>query len=514
MKTKLALLMVSGALLGQLPGTAQTDAKQSASKASVSPGVGPVEIPNTPIDEALRLLAAGAGINVDIDPKVAGGANPDGTPMPVRTISVSYPEITPFNALLATLENNELQLITNAALGTYRVTVKDMKALPPLVTQVLQLKYGTTNVVPIIKATLTDTRAQVLANERASQLIIVATEKEMEVARVLVEELDVAPKQVLIEAKILETSINPKSIRGIDWSGTLEGQNFGFGNGTTTGTTTTTIPGPTTTSTTILPGGGTVTSSSTSPQSQATALTTALGLPGFTANTFSGINPALGILNADGVRGVLSFMNANSETEVVANPSAVTLDNQEARLEVVRSFPVYTQNPGSVQVPSTTTLTYTNVGTILIVTPRVSANSNVSMKVTPEVSNIDGQNSQTINGEVNSANVYASRKITTQVLIPSGNTLVMGGLISDTSTKSNSKVPILGDTPGFGLLFRRDTKARTKQNLVIFVTPTIVQDFDFQYTPSSFLRSSPDLPARPDEGPWDSGKPKQWGRSK
>jgi general secretion pathway protein D len=431
---------------------------------------------------------------------------------------VSYPPMDPLTALRAVTIAHSLDIITNDLGGgafTYIVRPRDPNAKPPLVTELFQLQYGTTNVVPILTGTFADpARSKVLANERANQLIVVATAAEMENVRKLVELLDVQPKQVLIQARLIETSMNPRSVRGIDWSGTLEQQNFGFGNGITTGTGTTSIPGASTTTTTTLPGGRTVTQATTAPATETLSLVHELGLGGITANTFNGWNPALGILNADGVRGVLSFLARDSSTEVIADPSAVTLDNQTARLEVIRAFPVFTQNPGSAQVPSTTTLSYTNVGTILIVTPRIAGETNVHLRVTPEVSNIDGQNSQVINGQNNLANVYASRRIETQVMIPTGNTLVMGGLVSDTTTKDWSKVPLLGDTPGFGLLFRRDSKTRSKQNLLIFVTPTIVRDYDYQYTPTTFLRSSPEPQAVEKESILDTGKPKSWSGKK
>jgi Flp pilus assembly secretin CpaC len=100
------------------------------------------------------------------------------------------------------------------------------------------------------------------------------------------------------------------------------------------------------------------------------------------------------------------------------------------------------------------------------------------------------------------------------VMIPSGNTLVMGGLLSDSSTKSFTKVPILGDIPGIGLAFRHDTKARNKANLLIFITPTIIHEEDFRPTPSTFLKTPIPNKPDPDYGPWDSGAPKQWGKNK
>src|SRR5207248_10951592 len=103
----------------------------------------------------------------------------------------------------------------------------------------------------------------------------------------------------------------------------------------------------------------------------------------------------------------------------------------------------------------------TDVAISLNAAPRISANSNIALRVIPEVSNVEEtKDLQTIAGLQNTANIYAIRKIDTQVLIPSGNTLVMGGLISDNMTKALTKVPVLGDLPGIGAAFRSNAKKR------------------------------------------------------
>ena len=338
---------------------------------------------------------------------------------------------------------------------------------------------------------------------------MISTETEIEAVTNLVFQLDQPTKQVLIEARILETSKNPRTIKGIDWSGTLEGQNVTFGNGRTFGTTATQIPGQP--STTSLPSGRTV--DSTPASSTSTELLTDLGFGGLSLDTVRGLHPEVAFLNADGLNAVLSFLNRDADTEVVALPRQVTSDNQTATLSVTRAFPIFEITPGSAQTPPTATITYTNLGTILTVTPRILASSNIVLQVVPEVSNIDSKDRQIINGSINEANVYAIRKMETEVVIPSGNTLVMGGLISDTATKSYTKVPILGDLPGLGLLFRRESKERRKSNLIIFVTPTIVGDTDFREAPTDYLNTKP--PDRPDqqEGAWDSGKPLGWNKT-
>jgi general secretion pathway protein D len=170
--------------------------------------------------------------------------------------------------------------------------------------------------------------------------------------------------------------------------------------------------------------------------------------------------------------------------------------------------------PGAANTPAGATVTYTNLGTILSVTPRIAADKNISLKVIPEVSNIDSVDRQVLNGTVNTANIYGIRKIQTSVMIPSGNTLVMGGLINDTKGKSWTKVPIMGDIPVIGLAFRRESSTRNKQNLLIFITPTIVEDEAFHVTASGeeFLKNR--IVPRPDveESAWNAGKPHDWSK--
>jgi type II secretory pathway component GspD/PulD (secretin) len=105
--------------------------------------------------------------------------------------------------------------------------------------------------------------------------------------------------------------------------------------------------------------------------------------------------------------------------------------------------------------------------------------------------------------------IFATRSLDTRVMIPSGNTLVMGGLISDSVSESNVKVPLLGDIPFMGRLFRQDRKSREQGNLIVFITPTIVQDQDFQPTATDYLKTP--VPAGnsmdKDWTWWDSGKP-------
>jgi type IV pilus assembly protein PilQ len=451
-----------------------------------------------------------ANINIHFDPSVTftNVIGADGK-LTGPTVSLRWDNVTAEDALQEVLDIHGLTLVHNPRTRISRVTRKP--TLAPLMTSIVQLRYtNPTNMVELIKTTFSEpARSKVSADTRTSQLVIVTTERDMEAITNLLARLDIPSKQVLIEARLLETAKNPRSIKGIDWSGTLEGQRITFGNGFTSGTATTREGEA---NVTTLPSGRTTTSRGR--ETTRTDLTTLIGSGGISLDTMRGFHPATAFLNADGVSAVLSFLNSDNDTEVVATPRAVTLDNQMARLEVTRAFPIFQITPGSANSPAGAQVTYTNVGTILKVTPRISANDRIALKVVPEVSNIDSKDVQIVNGTRNEANVYAIRRIEADVVIPSGNTLVMGGLISDNSTKSHTKVPLLGDLPGVGLAFRRDTKARSKSNLIIFVTPTIVRDEDFQPTTTDFLHNKPLDPPDTEASAWDSGKPKQWFKKK
>ena len=107
---------------------------------------------------------------------------------------------------------------------------------------------------------------------------------------------------------------------------------------------------------------------------------------------------------------------------------------------------------------------------------RITANDFVELKVQQSILRLGPQFTSQVGGVGNTVDSFFTRRLETTVLIPSGNTLVMGGLVSDENTTANTKVPVLGDIPLLGLAFRKDTKERNRQNLIVFITPTIVQD--------------------------------------
>lgn len=481
--------------------------------------------------DLIKSLALQAEINVLFDPKLTQVTRAaDGTALPAPKVpAFRMTNVTARQALEAILSNNNLIMVHDPKTNTYRVAPKDAVAQEPLLTKIIDLKYTSpTNLAAVLApgTGILSARARVIPDNRTQRLIISATEREWDFLDVVIEKLDTPTMQVLIEARILESSRSPQSLKGVDWSGTLQNQQVGFGNGNLSGSVGTVRPGATTSSTTTLPGGRTINNTTTTPSTTTETLATTVGglVPGFNVNTRDGLIPSVGFLNADGLRATLSFLNSDAETEVISTPRSVMMDGQTAKLSVTRAFPIFQVTPGSANTPAAASVSYTNLGTILEVSPRIAANSNIALKVIPEVSNIDSKDRQTINGQVNEANVYAIRRIETQVMIPSGHTLVMGGLITDNINKGYVKVPGLGDIPGLGWAFRKETKTRAKANLIIFVTPTIIEANHFQApstdflqgqaqpTAADFLRQRMPLMEEKPESFMDSGKPKDWSK--
>jgi len=500
---------------------ATTNAEAAATGPATTPTAEPiplVALTDVSITTAIEHLARQANINYMLDPKIGyGQTDQNGQTKPEPQLTIRWENITAENALLALLDNYSLQMVVDKKTSIARITIKDPAALPPLITRVIQLQYSSaSNMTEAVQSVLTDKRSKVMADARTSQLLIVATDPEQQSADTLLAQLDKPTKQVLIETKLIEISSNPTAKRGVDWSSTLTSQHVTFGNGTLSGVNSITTPGPTSKQTTTTPGGGhTTTTVTQAPSSVVGALSQVLGGGGWSASTMGSLIPATAFLNADGVSAAISFLNASYDAQVYSTPRVVTLDNDTAHIEVIRTYPILSISGGTANASGSSSVTYSNIGTILSVTPRISANENIWIRVEPEVSSHFGDESVTQQGGSAGVSttftvpIFDRRKITSEVMIPNGKTLVMGGLVQDSPNATYSTVPFLGDIPGLGWAFKSESKSMTKDNLVIFLTPSIVKDEDFQGANTTFLQTKPRTmrsPMNPHK-PWDGAEP-------
>jgi type II secretion system protein D len=185
------------------------------------------------------------------------------------------------------------------------------------------------------------------------------------------------------------------------------------------------------------------------------------------------------ILGSD-FQATLSAVAKAGKTEILSRPSILARNNQAATISLGQQVPLISGTRFDTFGNQINTVTYQSVGVNLSVTPFISSDGNVEMVVTPEISSLTDR-SQWVNissGGTNGAvlvPVINSRVATTTVVVPDGQTVVIGGLMENTQADSETKVPGLGDIPVLGNLFKRKVKENVKRELMIFLTPTIVK---------------------------------------
>ena len=187
------------------------------------------------------------------------------------------------------------------------------------------------------------------------------------------------------------------------------------------------------------------------------------------ASTISSISGGIaGYVGSDWAM-ILQALSSTSTSNILATPSLTTLDNQEASFIVGDEVPVLTGSTSSSTNDNPfQTIERKEVGIKLKVTPQINEGDSVQMVIEQEVSSIQGQTSVDV--------VFATRSVKTTVLAKSGETIVIGGLIDEEVNESVDKVPILGDIPYIGWLFRSTKSSTEKRNLMIFLRATIIRD--------------------------------------
>ncbi|MDD5092500.1 MAG: secretin N-terminal domain-containing protein, partial [Candidatus Wallbacteria bacterium] len=173
-----------------------------------------------------------------------------------------------------------------------------------------------------------------------------------------------------------------------------------------------------------------------------------------------------GTLDNEQFNAVLNALKTQSNVKVVSNPTITTLDNSEARILVGEKIPF--EETTTTSTGTSSKVTFKDVGITLVVTPIISADNYVTLKVHPEISQ---QSGTTTSGEP----IIGTTEADTQVLIRNGDTLVIGGLVKETVSTLQNKIPLLGEIPGLGRLFKYSQMTKDRVETIIFITPTIVE---------------------------------------
>lgn len=171
--------------------------------------------------------------------------------------------------------------------------------------------------------------------------------------------------------------------------------------------------------------------------------------------------------------GLFTALATNSNNNILATPSIVTLDNMEAEFNVGQEVPVLT----STQTTSTdrvyNSISRKNVGVMLKVKPQINKGDSVLLEIRQEVSSIADSSDANAN---NLGSIFNKRVVNNAVLVKSGETVVVGGLLDKKIYKIVNKIPILGDIPFIGGLFRQKKEKVEKSNLILFIKPTILRE--------------------------------------
>ena len=296
--------------------------------------------------------------------------------------------------------------------------------------------------------------ATITVDPQTHNLVVIADETTAEQIRNVVQNLDAPKRQVLIKVVFLEVQRNDGSDIGIE--GGYQKNDIGSG-----------IAGSAANAFGLAGANSLVTNFSAISGTLGTALS---------PNSAGAANGIYQLATSDFQVTLKAIANAG-RAEILSRPSILARDGQLAKIVVGQSAPLPTsvsyQAAGNTTVPIVN-VTYTDVGIILNVTPFIGANGLVEMIVQPQISSIDGTKSQAI-GNGASAPYLNIRSADTVVVTPDAEPVVIGGLISNESNSSDKKIPFLGDIPLLGNLFKTSAKSAAKSELMIFLTPHIVE---------------------------------------
>ena len=402
-----------------------------------------MDFQNANIKNIFRIIAEVSGYNLVLSPDVSGAIN-------VRLMDVPWNKafelILENNALGRICEGNIIRIVPYATLLAAQVA-------EPLVTEMIRINYAV--IADMVKNLngLRSTRGNITADTRTNTLILTDIPEKVDEMISVVKTLDVKTPQVMIESKIIEVSRNFQQELGIQWGVFTERRDFSQPNQ---------FPS-------LIRTGGDRATRFQSPADRAAngtdpGFVVDLGIPSQPTGQFGVL---LATLSGDHALDIqLEALEAQGKSRIIATPKVTTLDNVEAKIQSGQRFPVVTNsfNEGN-------KVEYVDANLELKVTPHVTADENIYMKISAIQNNADFGN--TVGGA--GIPTIVTKEAFTEVLIFNGATTVLGGIYQKTESENRSSVPFFADIPFIGYLFKSRAEDDEISELLIFVTPTIVR---------------------------------------
>lgn len=400
---------------------------------STQPGNVSLDFRDADIRNVLQILALKSGVNIVASPEVTG------------LISIALKDVPWQQALDVILQtagyaynkkNNIIMVTTVEKLKKLREDAIQLAAQEPLETRTFTLNFGKASEVIQSIEKMKSERGHIDFDARTNTLIVTDVSQSLELIEKVIDTLDTTTPQVLIEAKIVETTLNNSENLGIDW--TLKA-------------TISAMKRPIT-----WPFHGRDVDNEFVSDN----------IPAAASTEFT-----FGTLDFSQAKIVFEMLKSRSDTNILSSPHIATLDNKAAQIVVGTQYPIptytYNEDQAKLQISG---WEYKDIGIIFDVTPHVNKAGFITLDVEPKITAI--LNFVTV--ENTSLPQLSNESTKTSVMIKDGETLVIGGLLKDQKTNTKKKVPILGDIPVLGLAFQKKEDALAKTDLMVFITPHII----------------------------------------
>jgi type IV pilus assembly protein PilQ len=414
----------------------------------------------------IRTLARQAKLNVVISDKVAA----------TGTVTMRIEDKTPREAIEIIVQSKGL--VMDEVNGVYFVKTQEEKAKEPTESGSFTLSYAQAkDIVPLLQTQLQSAVAPQF-DVRTNTVFYREVKSNLDKITAFLVAIDRPTQQVMIEARLVEVTANPKQSYGINWAGVVGSsstpQTFKYG-GSAPNPTSPTQDYPQPTNAGLHDNAPINAINLDSKTGIVKPFDFALGAPG-TAQALSALGGQFAILGVPAMSATLRLLNEDADAEFIANPRVVTASNQKAEIKITRNQPVPQLNFNEQTAQAVFSgFQDKEFGNTLTVTPIINKDEFITMSVKPEISNKVADATFVFSGAVVTSPVIDKRTLESNVLIKSGDTLAIGGLLQDDVRKGSTKVPVLGDIPVIGYLFQEKLNERNKRNLLIFVTPTVIK---------------------------------------
>ena len=404
-----------------------------------------VDFKDTDIDDVLAILARQADVDILKSPKVQGKVTAVLRDIPLGEALNNILEVHGFGYVAT---DNMIRVVPQEEI----IQIRER-----LVSHVYRITYA--NVIDVEKALrgFLSEQGSISANSGTSNIIVTDVESKIRAINSFIEEIDRVTPQIVVEAKIYDISSQDRLDLGVEWQA---GTATSFGE---------------------VPAGGTlgdqIGTLDNVLQDSVTNPHTTGAFSGNTSNTTTASLLRFGILNEHiNIDAILRASQEDVRAKLLANPRIMVLDNQEAEIKIVEEIP-YQELTETSAGGSIGTTQFRDVGVELRVTPHLTRDGLIRLQLNPKFSSRTGDVLlDTGNPNVPPQPIISTRETITTALIHNGQTVVIGGMKKQDVLQQINKIPLLGDLPLLGGLFRFEGERTVNSELVIFITPHVIEN--------------------------------------